>query len=200
MKPYIPVSGTHGEQQASDFARPFSTFAEDMQTHLGWAPINQREPFRWSTALDGLAGQHLTWEFSGLALFYYVVPPLCPEKRTTPDDTLIIAFSHGCQVALYAFAHGMKGRLVTVNPPVRSDMDPVITLARPNIRRWVNVYGDWHDVWAVLGAVRDGHFGIRRQMRQADSNILAKGAHGVTLYDRSFFPAFWSTVMTDVSR
>lgn len=179
---YIAVAGTwEAKRPETNFALPNSAFAMNLET-LGFVPASELQPFEWSTEVDGLDGKNSVWEFAGLSLFYYAVPPLFPGARLKPEDTLVIAFSHGAQVAFHAFAHGLRGRLITVNPPVRSDMEPIIKKGRPNMIRWVNLYGDWKDVWAVLGAMRDGHFGIRRQFELADKNILVKGAHGAALH------------------
>lgn len=180
---YIAVAGTWGERSARNFALPNSAFSMNLET-LGYVPASELQPFEWSTEIDGLCGKHAVWRFAGLSLFYYVAPPLYPEARIPGDQTLVIAFSHGAQVALYAFAAGLKGRLVTVNPPIRTDMEATIAQARPNILRWINLYGDWRDLWAALGALRDGHLGIRRKMPQADDNILVPGPHGAALTPR----------------
>lgn len=196
-KPYIAVAGTWGTKRKSDWSLPNSAFAMNLES-LGYVPASELDPFEWSTEVDGLDGKNLVWQFSGLSLFYYVVPPLYPEARIPPDQTLIIAFSHGTQVALHAFAHGLKGRLITVNPPIRTDMEATVRKARPNILRWVNLYGDWKDVWAVLGAIRDGHFGIRRTFPQADENILVPGEHGAALTPR--YNGSWAGWLERVSR
>lgn len=179
MIKYIEVDGTHRYLQG-DWSVPESVL--DTLPQCANACVLSR--FEWDTALGGFGRSH-AWEVAGLNLYYYAVPPLAPTFAIPSDELLVITFSHGAQVALHAFADGLKGRLITLNPPIRGDMDAVIAKARPNIRRWVNLYGDWKDLWAVLGAVGDGHFGIRRQFKQADVNIRVPGRHGAALHDQA---------------
>lgn len=174
---YIEVDGTHRYGQG-DWTVPES--ALDTIPDCINACITHR--FEWDTELGGVGRSHI-WEVAGLNLYYYAVPPLAPTFSIPSAELLVITFSHGAQVAFHAFAAGLKGRLITLNPPVRGDMEDVIAKARPNISTWVNLYGDWKDIWAVLGAVGDRHFGIRRQFPQADHNILVPGKHGEALHD-----------------
>lgn len=187
MTKYVLVDGTHGANRPDDFSSPTHDFAKALKA----AGVEPAFTFHWSTDIDGLWGKDVQWWVGGYNLFVMAVPPLCPQCAIHPSNMLVIAFSHGAQVALNAFAMGLKGSLITVNPPVRSDMDAAIAQARPNIRRWVNLYGDWRDVWAVLGAIGDGHFGLRRQFAQADVNILVPGPHGDALRNPAHYPN-WS--------
>lgn len=196
---YILVDGTHGAYDKDDWSRPDGRMVQEVLPACGLLPVNNDTPFRWSTALEGLWGKDIEWRVAGMALYQYAVPWLCPAHRIPGNDLLVISFSHGAQVALHAFAQGLKGRLLTINPPVRSDMESVIATARPNLLRWVNLYGDWKDVWAVLGAVGDGHFGLRRQFPQADVNLLVRGPHGAALRD-SKFTATWPGWIAEVTR
>lgn len=188
MTRYILVAGTHGAERPDDFDSPDHFFADVLKFRANVLPVSIENRFVWSTALDGLAGKNYTWMAAGSNLYSYAVPPLCPEKRIPSNDLLVIAFSHGVQVALYAFALGLKGRFISVNPPIRDDMIDVAKQARPNIVKWLNLYGDWRDVWAVLGAVRDGHLGIRRKYPEG-LNIqqeLVPGAHGAAVRERKY--------------
>jgi hypothetical protein len=194
---YILVAGTHGASRDDDFDALGSEFRTELN-RLGLQPVSST-PFLWSTDIDGLWGKNIQWAIGGANLLSFAVPPLCPERAVPSKELLVIAFSHGAQVALHAFASGLKGRLITVNPPIRDDMEPVISHARTNIVRWVNIYGDWRDVWVVLGALRDGHFGIRRQFEQADANLLVEGGHGSALRNPEQFH-HWQRILDEVAR
>lgn len=197
-KPYIPVDGTWGMMRQEEWSHIDSPFSRFMNS-IGYEHISKDKPFWWTTDIDGLDGKNVVWLVGGQNLYYYVVPPLFPDERVPVEKTLIITFSHGAQVALHAFAMGMKGRLITVNPPVRDDMQPVIEKARPNILRWVNLYGNWKDYMAVLGALRDGHYNLRREFPEADKNILVPGGHGDALRDPKW-QASWPGWLEEVSK
>lgn len=197
MTRYLLVEGTHGETQQDQWNSPSGEFVRTVLPACGAVPVCD-EPFCWTTAVDGLFGKDTTWQVSGMQLYYYCVPPLCPASRVPSDELVVIAFSHGAQVALYAFAAGLKGSLITVNPPIRSDMDDVITKGLPNIHYWLNLYGDWKDVWAVLGAVGDGHLGIRRQYKQANRNEMVPGAHGAAIRQLGAHAGQWPAWVREV--
>lgn len=147
-------------------------------------------PFVWSTNRDGLLETaHRDWYAGGVNLLTYLVPPLCPESRVLPADCVVVAHSHGGQVALYAAAEGLKiDTLVTVATPVRGDMKDVIAEARPNIRFWRHLHGTWRDYVQVLGSIGDGIFGIHRAFPQADENITVRGVtHSAFLNDPQYF-------------
>lgn len=183
---YVLVDGTAGALREDDFTAPTHPFRATLTT-LGGV---QAFPFRWSTDLDGLWGKNVQWEIGGMSLRQIA--------ECKPVD-VVITFSHGAQVALYAASEGMRCRLITVNPPVRTDMQAVVAKARPNITRWLNLYGDWKDVWAVLGELGDGHFGWCRQFKEADVNVLVKGPHGAALRDRKFTDS-WKGWIAEVLR
>lgn len=195
MTKYVLVDGTHGVNRPQDFSSP----AHDFARCLAGIPLERAFIFRWSTDLDGVWGKDEQWDVGGYNLYAEAVPPLAPERAIPSDELVIIAFSHGAQVAFNAFAYGMKGHLITVNPPVRSDIFPVIDKARPNIRRWLNLYGNWKDVWAVLGAIGDGHFGLRRQFPQADVNTMVPGPHGDALRNPAHYPE-WAGWVAEVMK
>lgn len=187
MPRVIAVAGTHGIQDPDDWSSPKSEFFQSLAP-LGWFPVSVEKPYKWDTALDGVAGKNYTWEIAGLNLYYYVAPPLFPEIRIPARDTYLFAFSHGVNVAIEALALGLKARgMISVCPPVRGDMRQKTLLARKNVERWINLHGDWRDLWAVAGAVRDGHLGIRRKIEVAE-NILVPGGHGAALRDKRYWP------------
>lgn len=178
---YTLVDGTHGAERKDDFTAPGSPFLKTINALV--PPVSEEYPYKWDTSLDGLGKENTVWMAAGANLFMYLVPPLCPDRRVKPEDLLVITFSHGAQVALYAFALGLKGRLITVNPPIRREMVEVAEVAKPNMISWLNLYGDWRDVWAVLGAALDGHLGLTRKYPEGLCNAqeLVPGGHGDAL-------------------
>ena len=144
-----------------------SAFAAFLKAH-GLNPSHP-VPFIWSSDIDGgfrwpwTKRKFRDWESAGYALAYYLddVPP---ERR------LVIAHSHGGQVALFAASQGTRiAQLVTVGTPVRRDMREVRALARPNIKHWLHVHVK-ADRMQRLGELFDGHLGIHREFEEADVN------------------------------
>lgn len=187
MLRYVLVAGTHGATRQNDFDAPGSKFRAVLDNYA--QPVSVDRPFMWSTAYDGLDSKNIEWIAGGAALYTYCVPPLCPEHRVKPDELLVIAFSHGVQVALHAFAMGLRGRLISVNPPIRKDIYPVARIARPNLIRWTNIYGNWRDRWAVLGALFDGQVSFRKDYPSGfcDEQHLVPAGHGAALRDEKYF-------------
>lgn len=187
MPRIIAVAGTHGQDVKDDWARHDSLFFKHLGT-LGWEPYIP--PFEWDTKVDGLWGKNTIWRVAGQHLFYQVVPPLVPEARLPVKDTYLLAFSHGVNVAIEALAAGLKARgMISVCPPVRSDMRQATLIARHNVERWINLHGDWRDIWAVLGAIGAGHFGFQREIPVAE-NILVPGGHGAALRNKDLWPGW----------
>ena len=169
---------------------PTGDFASYVNGLPGMQLIDRQRPFVWSTDLDGspFESSHRDWKAGGLNLFAYIVPPRCPEHRVPVDETLVVAHSHGMQVALYAFAAGLQGALVTVAGPVRKDMADVAAAARKNITWWRHIHSDHSDWWQVLGAIGDGRLGIYRAHPLADDNVkVVDVGHSSLLYDPCLF-------------
>lgn len=180
--PVILVAGTHGlhglalleepsDPEVLPWWHPQSTFGLEAAGH-GVTLIDAAEPFLgWSSSLDGLMGDNVTWYAGGQALRYFAHakhPPVDGQWRPVS----VVAHSHGGQVALYACAQGLiVDVLITVGTPVRADMEAVAERARPNITRWVHLYSDV-DVWQAAGGVGDGHLGVMRTFPQATANVL----------------------------
>ncbi len=170
----ILVAGTWGYRDLNptqEWWWPSSAFAAMVKV-AGHTIIGADCPYVWTTNLNGaVVGQKdVDWQVGGANLFSYAVPPLCPDKRIPSDELLIVAHSHGLQPALYAFARGMKGRLISVCSPVREDMMAVARMARTNISKWVHTYSEC-DETQVAGELCDGHLGIVRPHRLADVNL-----------------------------
>lgn len=188
MLRYIIVNGTHGATRHGDFDAPGSKFLATLDNLA--EPVCREQPYCWSTALEGIDGDNIEWLVAGANLFQYAVPPLCPDRRVKSEELLVIAFSHGVQVALYAFSMGLKGRFISVNPPIREDMLAVARDARHNMVSWTNLYGNWKDTWAIFGAIRDGNWGLRRQYPEnfCTRQVLVPGGHGAALREDKYYP------------
>lgn len=190
---YVPVAGTWASRRTGEWSEVSSPFSGFLQQH-GCANLCAKAdvPFEWTTNLDLFPPRHDDWKAGGAALFYFIVPPLHPEFRVPPEETVVITHSHGLQVALYAAAMGLKiDRLIDVAGPVRKDMMDVAKTARPNIRRWLHLHSDFSDRMQWLGELFDGHFGIVREHPLADENDgVRKVGHGGLLRDPNDFH-FW---------
>lgn len=154
--------------------------------------VNGRPWRRWVGVED-----HSDWITGGHALLTWIVPPLAPECRLPADDTYIVCHSHGLQVVLYACRFGLRvKRLVSIGSPVRADMLPVATLARPHIGEWLHLYSDQSDHWQWLGAIGDGALGVVRQHPLADVNWRVPGVgHSRILTDPDMFDRVWPAVV-----
>lgn len=191
MITYLPVQGTWDTRSEGSWSLPSSPLSVYLQERgLHNLSGDGTIPYAWSTDLDFECGDHQAWLAGGKALYYYLVPPLCPANRWPPAETVIVTHSHGLQVALYAAALGLKiDRLLSFMGPVRKDMMSVATQARPNIRRWRQVRSDKTDKWQWLGELFDGHLGIVRNHPLADVNETVPGVgHTGVLNDPSNYP------------
>ena len=194
----ILVAGTHSwrGKETDDWHSPGSAFCRYLQGR-GVAIVGHEtggRPFVWSTNLGGFnpfsTRDLLVWEAPGANLYAYVVPPLAPDRRIPPSETVIITHSHGLQPTLFAAAKGLRiDTLIDVAGPVREDMMPTATLARPNIRRWVSIHGGRRDRWQWFGAFFDGHVGIVRDHPLAHETVSVPTAdHGDVLRTPAYFP------------
>ncbi len=195
----ILVPGTfawRGSTPANAWYAPTSAFAK-MLTGLGLDVAGSRpgeRGFTWSTDLNGVVEtEHIDWRAGGCSLYEYVVPSLCEGSRISPAETTVIAHSHGRQVALYAAAAGLKiGHLVTVCSPVRLDMAPIATAARPNIGTWTALSTDDSDDWQIPG---EDQWCPTRDDVMADANINIPGVgHSGFLEDAVNFPRWAQNV------
>jgi hypothetical protein len=190
MTQYFPINGTHeNRQEGTAWSSPVSPLSTFLAAHGLSNFLLTRPSFDWSDDLDLFAWDHHAWEAAGQSILNYLVPPLAPERRWPPDETVLITHSHGIQAALYAAAQGLKiDRLLDVAGPVRSDMMDVARQARPNIRRWLHVHSDFSDRMQWLGEMFDGHFGIIRQHPLADVNVgIKKVGHSGLLRNPKYF-------------
>lgn len=185
---YITVAGTHGADR-TDWDQLDSPFSNLLQFHgceqLITDPLRK---FMWSTEVDGLLGRNNTWDASGQALADYIVPPLLGSTLLAAKDTYVISHSHGGNVVAYACGkYGLKIEgLITIGMPIREDLHDLYQMATPNIKRHLHIHAGWKDYWQVLGALRDGRWGIHREHPFA-TNVKTSGGHGTVLRDVKHF-------------
>jgi hypothetical protein len=179
----VLVSGTHdwrNDDTTTRWYMPGSAFVSFLRSN-GIEPLFGRNhegeavPFIWSTNLGGVGfgdGDLLVWASAGWNLYWFCVPPQCPERAVPGDQLNVITHSHGMQVALYAAALGLKiHTLITVTGPPRKDMRDVTAKARPNIKHWLHIHSDNSDWWQVFGTLFDGKVGSGRKHPSADVNV-----------------------------
>jgi hypothetical protein len=186
---YITIAGTGGAHRPEDWDSPDSSFSRFLSEYgcdqLVASPLKR---YMWSTMVDGLDNRNDTWDAAGRALAHYICPPLIEDCLMKPEDTFIIAHSHGGNVVAYAcgkYGLQVKG-LVTIGTPIRKDMYEIYEAASDNIDRHLHLHGGWKDYWQVLGALFDGRFGIHRDHPCA-RNEKAPGGHGTILRDPATF-------------
>jgi len=129
----------------------------------------------WSTALSGTrfcGNNHLAWQFGGEQVNDYL--------ETVDAPVLILAHSHGGQVAAYALANGARcDTLITIDTPIRRDMEPVWQAGIWNRRRHLHLYGTgWGSRMRIFGQRR-----FKRQMPWATKNRHIDGGHSGILTD-----------------
>lgn len=194
-KKVILVAGTHSWDpdhigMAPDWFEDGSPFVKMLVSNGVDVVFSNGRPFTWSTELGGtFLSKNDTglWHAAGLNLYSYVVPPLAPDRCIPPEELVVLTHSHGMQVALFAFAAGLRGDLVSVSGPVRGDMKKVTEKARGNIGNWLHLHTSGWDFWQVAGAMFDGHIGVVRKQPLADKNDTMEGGHTTILRDPTCF-------------
>lgn len=158
----VLVPGTHGWRglsTAGQWWQPGSPFV----TMLEQAGLTVLPPFIWTTDLAGTwwTGRN-EWE----AAAYACITHLEHYGQCASRPVHVIAHSHGGQVAALAASLGANiESLVTVAMPVREDMMPTYHAASHHVRHWLHIYSaGWRDRMQWLGAIFDGHFGVRRHL------------------------------------
>lgn len=200
---FVAVPGTWAWRDRDNpkaWFQPTSAFAATLAT-ITIFPLRPR-PFWWTTRVNGHdgwrrwlhwmiprsweRGDHLDWQAAAEALTWYC------EAEGTPD--ILIAHSHGGQVAAYAAAWGLKiPLLVTVSTPVRADMDDIYLAARPNIGVWRHIYASDRDRMQWWGSAGDGALRVATRMERADANYGIPGAeHSRLLTDPQAIPSWIS--------
>lgn len=166
MPAYIPVAGTHGRTRDKEWVTSDSLFARYM-SELGWTRTADNFGF-WSTQLSGTffcGSSHLAWQFGGDMLRRFLL--------TLPyEDRIVIAHSHGGNVAAYGVSSGVPIRaLITVDSPVRRDMEEIWEAAVPHIGYHIHLYGTGFGSRMRWFGQR-GRF--KRRMPWADVNVRMK--------------------------
>lgn len=178
LTPTILVAGTWAAKANERWVDPRGDWvknAVDHGVHFPW----RAQPFFWSTALDGIGfgRRHLVWDAWGRQLARYA-------HNRTQDPVNVICHSHGGQVVAYALKYGLEiNVLVTVATPVRQDMLKLWKGFNHQIGMWYHVHTGKRDIWQIIGALMDKHFGIRRKMPDADMNIDMAGEDHTSLLE-----------------
>ena len=103
------------------------------------------------------------------------------------SDTILVAHSHGGQVAALALAEGLPQvkRLVTIGTPVREDMREVYKAARGGLVSWHHFYSN-SDWMQLFGSLFDGSWKLTRAMDFAQNVLCYKKGHSAMLK-----PSYW---------
>jgi|TARA_Y100000310_G_C20645096_1_gene796091 hypothetical protein len=171
---YLPLAGTWRAVE-DRWCRPGSPFDQIAAQHQ--LERVGRELRFWSTALSGTrfcGSKHLAWQFGGEQVVDYT------EDEDMGDELIIIAHSHGGQVAAYALANDATcDTLITVDTPIRRDMEEVWRAGTPNRRRHLHLYGTgWGSRMRIFGQRR-----FKREMPWATKNLRIDGGHSGILAD-----------------
>lgn len=153
-----------------------------------WADLNERgyrlpeprDPFRWDSRLSVTGPKYwkawsraLCWWWNDRAITDF------PESELIP---IVIAHSHGGQVALSAAAAGMDMHLITLETPHR----PKVPVSYGPLKSWTNVHTDeplvnfrkgWKPgiSWGRLGQWFNGAWDFQLDQPEAQKNIEIKG-------------------------
>ena len=128
----------------------------------------------WSTALAGTfstGSKHRVWQHGGEAFVRF----LRKIEQNDLDDLMVIAHSHGGNVAAYGLSFLQDrqiGCLVTVDTPNRKDMEEVWLFARPRVKKWIHLKAKLS--WVKWLGQR-GRF--NSNMALADDTIDISGGH-----------------------
>ena len=196
MTDYAPVAGTWEREKDRQGDHPNAWFrrgsAFDQEaSSCALVRVEQDaddgrgDPGYWSGDLDGMLWQfgkaQQIWVDGGNNLAWFI------ERRASKLLLVIIAHSHGGQVAAYGLA-GLDPRirrnirLITVDMPVRRDMYTVYLKAKSRLRRWVHLYSNRFNKMRMLGS----RFGPMK-LACADANIHIAGGHSAVLRDPAHF-------------
>jgi len=190
---YVTIAGTFGANK-HDWFLPDSNLSQFfLQNGCEQLETNPLKRYMWSTEIDGVNADNNTWDAAGRALAHYIAPPLLDKSLLKPEETYIIAHSHGGNVVAYAAGkYGLKiNGLITVGTPIRKDLNGIYKDASANISRHLHLFAGWRDYWQVFGGLFDGRWGIHRKHPYATRNEKVPNAdHGSVLRDTSQFH-FW---------
>jgi hypothetical protein len=185
---YFPIPGTDAwdeDENKFQWYERGSSFTRHLASQK--LVLHARNPFLWSTSLDGIPTRrnHLIWKGAANHL-------ICHLERVPLGERNLIAHSHGGNVVFHAMAYGLRIRnLITVGTPVRSDMEKVILQGLGNVDYWHHIYDSSTDMTSILGALFDGKIRIRHSFDLANSQDNVKGiGHSKILNDEKHI-ALW---------
>lgn len=219
--PIIAVYGTEGGdfldgpecQDVAHWWHPFSRWWTYIKP-LGFEPF-RLEDFVWTGALDGLSVRgawdwikskvqgkslgtmHKEWRAGGEALNDYIGVGLYNADRFS-DKFIVVAHSHGGQVALYCAARERYlPILITVSTPNRFDMHAIAALAKTRIGFWLHLYDPDHDRVGQEGALGDGEVSFDRTWKgYADLSVPITGVdHSGLLRDPTAYHYWQDTIL-----
>ena len=172
----IPVAGTNARKRRNEWVKAMSLFFQYVGG-LHVVRFGDEFPF-WSSALTGTFftfSAHLPWQYGGVS---NLRPYL---KRLAFRDRILWLHSHAGAVGGYALAAEDDEELnvravVTIDCPIRRDLDDVWIAAREHIRYHEHLYA------SGLGMRWFGQRGrFVQQMSWADRNTKVKGWHSGSL-------------------
>lgn len=190
----VTISGTWGARKESNWFNWDSDFwalARKKGLKSAKVPIKRgRLRPRWDTRVDGIWGKNESWE-AGAQCARSFINAYCDE------DTIIVAHSHGGQVAAIALAEGLPQvkRLVTVGTPVRADLEKTYQEARAGLVSWHHLYSN-QDWMQFLGSLFDGSWRLRRKMENATNLLCSDQGHSEMLNPHYWEEkSIWETIL-----
>ena len=219
---YLCVSGTWAvkrmKEDPLDWYRMKSKFASVVRDLVNWKRGRDAEskggykPW-WSGDLEGsiLVGDmpwkpsHDTWDHLAQKLSGFLAPLAGHTRR----ETAVVAHSHGGQGAIYALCHlrslgrSRVGLLITVDTPMRPDMDDARKVAREAVRVWVHLHSGsgWGSRMRFLGLgfPRGLWPWGRKKCPEADINIRIPN-HSDVLNQPARYIKIWNKALTAADR
>lgn len=177
---YVPIAGTWARKKQHRWHKAGSPFDRTM-AGLGLTRDADTLGF-WDTSIGGVSfcgNSHASWQYGGACLARFL------EERDPASTAVVIAHSHGGQVAAYAATLRRIGVLITVDTPIRADMEEKWEAA--DIGYHLHLYGTGiGSRMRVFGAGLRSWFSLRahrRTMPWADQNVSIRGGHSGILRD-----------------
>lgn len=190
----ILVPGTwsaYTGDDAEEWWQRDSPFVRQVLGPLGFEPLVHP----WTTRVNGgprwpwqwfQQRQYPDWESAGDALASLL-------RLLHPDARIVLAHSHGGQIAARALSQVQARLLVTVSTPVRADLKDWYQATARNVGAWYHVHSD-ADRMFRRGTYFDGKWDLfvrNKEQPYATENIYApKAGHSSVLRDPAAF-GFW---------